>query len=109
MGGLGQVRSGGGWASFENRVKLTEVIEGAAGGRGDLQEAWVDEGGEGGRGFVFLHVVTGLALKRDTRVKRVSAALTALQTAGRSKKNNASRRTEDSLLLCMQRTLRMVK
>lgn len=46
-----------------HRLKLTEIIEGAASGWRDLEEAWIDEGSEGGRRFVFLHVVTGLALK----------------------------------------------
>lgn len=42
---------------------LTDVVEGAAGGWRDLQEARVDEWSEGGGGLVFLHVVAGLALK----------------------------------------------
>lgn len=45
--------------------RLTDVVEGAAGGWRDLEEAWVDERSEGGRRLVFLHVVTRLALKRD--------------------------------------------
>lgn len=44
---------------------LTDVVESAAGGWGDLQEARVDEGGERGRRLVFLHVVAGLALRRQ--------------------------------------------
>lgn len=42
--------------------RLTDIVESAAGGWRDLEEAWVDERSEGGRGLVFLHVVTGLAL-----------------------------------------------
>lgn len=41
---------------------LTNVVEGATGGWRDLEETWVDKRSEGGRRFVFLHVVTGLAL-----------------------------------------------
>lgn len=44
-------------------TRLTDVVEGAAGGWRDLEEAWVDERSEGGRGLVFLHVVTRLALQ----------------------------------------------
>lgn len=44
---------------------LTDVVEGAAGGWRDLQEARVDEGSEGRGRLVFLHVVAGLALRRQ--------------------------------------------
>ena len=50
-------------AGSENR--LTNVVEGTAGGWRDLEEAWVDERSEGRRRLVFLHVVTRLALKSD--------------------------------------------
>lgn len=46
---------------------LTDVVEGAAGGWRDLEEAWVDERSEGGGGLVFLHVITRLALQGETR------------------------------------------
>lgn len=45
--------------------RLTDIVEGAAGGWRDLEEAWVNERSEGRRGLVFLHVVTRLALQRD--------------------------------------------
>lgn len=45
--------------------RLTDVVEGTAGGWRHLKEAWVDERSEGGRRLVFLHVVTRLALKSD--------------------------------------------
>lgn len=42
---------------------LTDVVEGAAGGWRDLEEARVDEWSEGRRRLVLLHVVTRLALQ----------------------------------------------
>ena len=48
------------------REELTHVVEGAAGGGRHLQEARVDEGGEGRGRLVFLHGVAGrLALQRQ--------------------------------------------
>lgn len=50
--------------------RLTDVVEGAAGGWRHLKEAWVDERSEGGGGLVFLHIVTRLALKWErTRLR----------------------------------------
>lgn len=47
------------------RTKLTHGEGGPAGGR-DLEQPWVDERGEGGRGLVFLKGVTGrLGLKHN--------------------------------------------
>lgn len=63
---------------------LTDVVEGAAGGWRDLQEARVDEGSEGGRRLVFLHVVAGLALRRQGATSAGEQDETAqmLQTLG---------------------------
>lgn len=54
-------------SSFSNLPMVkgrTNIVEGTAGGWRNLEEAWVDERSEGRRRLVFLHVVTGLALKR---------------------------------------------
>lgn len=73
---------------------LTDVVEGAAGGWRDLQEARVDERSEGGGGLVFLHAVAGLALRRhgarlegrrarDRRLYKHSAGRHESKRAGR--------------------------
>lgn len=46
-------------ASTERGARLTQVVESGGGGGRDLEQTWVDEGGEGGRRFVFLKGATG--------------------------------------------------
>lgn len=87
---------------------LTDVVEGAAGGWRDLQEAGVDERGEGGGGLVFLHVVAGLALRRHgARLEGRRARGRGLhrRSAGRHGSKRAGR-TDDAHHACAMGTQR---
>lgn len=83
---------------------LTDVVEGAAGGWRDLQEARVDERSEGGGGLVFLHAVAGLALRRHgARLEgREGERSQIVQTLGRTTRVKTGRQTVTTLIMHVQ-------